>query len=1254
MKRKSIFAILFAAAALPAVLAQGGVWYASPGGSGDGSSEGSPTSFDVALTQATSGDQIILAAGQYPLSQTVDISTGITITGAGAGKTFFLPVKGEQIRLFRLNHSGAVLEKVTVKGGIIKASSGQKQGSGVLIDEQGGTLRDCRVTECQGLDWGNSGGAVAMKSANALVTRCTIDHNEHVSNGQGSGVYMKAGRLENSLIYKNKSLWAGGGVYYAGGTIRNCTIVGNETVEKTGGGIYWKCTDSDGVCLSNLIVTDNRAPADTSEGAPDWGADKNSISSFKAQTANCYFGSKPAGVDPVTGAIEFANPAEDDYTLLASSGLIDQGTDYVGAADETDLAGKPRQTGAAVDLGCYEYDQSVASCGFTADNTALFEGGQAVFSPIVYGAPKEAGLTYSWKLKNANTEEETTLEGANPSMTFDAAGRYDVELTVTGGAFTATTARSAYIHVVPQKIYVAAHDSPGVTPIYPWSTSKTACDNLLDAYAETIDGSTIEILPGTIYVSGEVYLDHAVTIAGAGVNQTILTRDPQAPASDPKVRLFSLDHSGAVVENLTIKGVESKKINGHGYAVWIFGNGGTLRRCRVTECLSSADFEKGAVAIMSNAGLVDQCVIDKNHTLYYNGPGGGVYISAGRIENSLIKENVASKEGGGVYYEGGLVRNCTIVGNETVESHGGGIYWKGSCSGQFGLQNLIVAGNRAPHDDSDGAPDWYCAADTLSKKTTHCLFGNGSMVGQDPVTGDPCFADPENGDYSLVFGSAAIDKGLSYEGIETDVDLNGEERLSGGAVDLGCFEFDQSQPACGFSVKPADVLEGGTVTLTGYVIGTTATNTLVYDWTLTDQNNNSTQFGSDVGVATTVATVSAPGRYSVSLAVKGDDDRFNATSTRADVIHVAARDSYLADPEDELVTPTYPWNSPETASTNLQELLDEAIDGTTIHLPAGKFAFTKTMEIEKGVTISGAGMDRTILTMEDEVTGRLFTLNNPGAVVERLTVKGTYGVGDSEEGIAVWLGPRGGTLRHCRVTECVGAKIQGQGGFQHGVVCLSGDKCLVSHCIIDHNMLFQQGHGTVYMSAGRFESSLVYGNYSDLTGGGVNFMGGHICNCTFTTNTVGKEYNSHGGGLYCGEDTAKNTAKNGSIKNCIFVGNFAPMDVAGGTQEWYAKCDPPYEDFVSVLNGISSNCLFGDSKTFGRNAITGDPMFLDPAKGDFRIPRTSPAHDAGVYAPWMDDETDLAGNPRVDHKQFVDIGCYESVYVRSATILLMR
>ena len=948
---------------------------------------------------------------------------------------------------------------------------------------------------------------------------------------------------------------------------------------------------------------------------------------MKAKSSRCYFGSAPVGTNAVAGEVAFVDPGQRDYTLLAGSAMIDAGSAY-DPMGPFDLVGKARVSGEAADLGCHEYDQAGASCGFSADKVTLFEGGSAVLSSVVFGAPAGAQLTCSWTLKNTVSKTEKPLMGAKPTATFDDAGDYDITLTVTDGAdFTATATRAAYVRVVPAKMYVAPAGQS--TPAFPWKTPGTAASDLNEVVAMAIDGAVVELLPGEHLLKGQVLLDRAVTVKGAGMDVTIATRAPAAP----KTRLFQLNHPGSVVEDLTVKKSLSYNNDGYGYGVWIGGLGGTLRRCRVTECRAGGSFEKGAVAIMGGAGLVTQCIIDKNSSLEYNGPCAGIYMSAGRLENPLIKENVASNEGG-------VVRNCTIVGNKTGKK-GGGIYWNGWCNEPFAFQNLIVKDNIAPNDGGAGAPEWFCGRNegNFKDKTTHCLFGNGKSAGKDPVIGDPAFNDPANGDYSLGLGSAAIDKGLAYDGIETAFDLMGVKRLSGAAVDVGCCEFNWDAPRCGFAIDPAEFLEGGTVTLAATVSGAPDPSALVYDWTLTSLDGKHVEKfdGSQAS-----GVIASAGHYEVTLFVT-DKKGFEVTETRTNALHVAALDSYFAKPGDS--TPAYPWKTPATASTNLIELVSEAIDGARIHLPAGEFALPDTVTIERGVRVTGAGMDQTVFVPAQGMGKRLFYLNNPSSIVERLTLKGAKTGGRDAHGIGIWIGALGGTFRYGRVTEC-----QGNGPFQRGVVSLTSKDSVVSHCIIDHNRNSQQGSGGgLYMSGGRVENTLVYGNYAQWSGGGVSFSGGHLRNCTFATNSVGREASSVGGGLH----TSVQAIGSGSVENCIFYGNVAPVDKSEGSPDWFAGVQWGMQ-IKSLLDKISSNCLFGTSATFGKNARTGDPLFKDPAAGDFTISRNSPAHDTGLYGEWMDGATDLAGNPRVDYKTFVDIGCYEATYVPAATILILR
>ena len=58
---------------------------------------------------------------------------------------------------------------------------------------------------------------------------------------------------------------------------------------------------------------------------------------------------------------------------------------------------------------------------------------------------------------------------------------------------------------------------------------------------------------------------------------------------------------------------------------------------------------------------------------------------------------------------------------------------------------------------------------------------------------------------------------------------------------------------------------------------------------------------------------------------------------------------------------------------------------------------------------------------------------------------------------------------------------------------------------------------------------------------------------------------------------------------------------------------------------ISHNLLDGTSSILGTEAITGNPMFVDPQSGDFSLLPKSPAIDAGTELPLS---TDFAGKPR--------------------------
>ena len=146
--------------------------------------------------------------------------------------------------------------------------------------------------------------------------------------------------------------------------------------------------------------------------------------------------------------------------------------------------------------------------------------------------------------------------------------------------------------------------------------------------------------------------------------------------------------------------------------------------------------------------------------------GGGAWCEAsGALCNCLLIGNAAAVDGGGL--AGGTANNCTIAGN-TAGSSGGG-----SAGGT--LNNCIVYGNTAPSgaNYSGGTFDHGC--------TTPDPGGTGN------VTGDPQFVDAGAGNYRLMPASPCIDAGDNGL-VQWDEDLDGNQRIVYGMVDMGAYE----------------------------------------------------------------------------------------------------------------------------------------------------------------------------------------------------------------------------------------------------------------------------------------------------------------------------------------------------------------------------------------------------------------------------------------------------------------------------------
>jgi hypothetical protein len=241
------------------------------------------------------------------------------------------------------------------------------------------------------------------------------------------------------------------------------------------------------------------------------------------------------------------------------------------------------------------------------------------------------------------------------------------------------------------------------------------------------------------------------------------------------------------------------------------GRGGGLIYCngliQGNTVTANHSYGEGAAGIHACNGIIQNNVISGN--MGHDSDGSGALDNCdGIIQNNLIIKN--SSEGGVAGLEGcaGLILNNTIVGNSaTGEDSVGGL---SGCGGI--IRNCIVWGNtggEAIQLGSCTAPAYSCIQDWTGGGE-----GNTNL--------SPLFVDPAGDDYHLQSDSPCVNKGVNYYWAAwPQRDLDGNCRLAGERVDMGCYEqnsaldsdgdllADEDEPAAGTGAADTDTDDDG-------------------------------------------------------------------------------------------------------------------------------------------------------------------------------------------------------------------------------------------------------------------------------------------------------------------------------------------------------------------------------------------------------------------------------------------------------------
>ena len=631
------------------------------------------------------------------------------------------------------------------------ACQGHNRTGAVIQQWTDGRIYDCQFFDCAGNN-GEYGGCISLFSGfarNCLLVNCT-----GTSRAGAINFWNSNGVAENCTVINcsSTSSTVAGGVHSinGGGTLRNCIVYG--------------CTNKGGE--SNITGNPN--------------VEYTATSPLQTGVGNVLLTAMP----------KFADAENGDYCVTVGA-TIDAGVFKSWMATAPDLAGNPRVLNGTVDMGAYEFSSEGAplTAAISPSAPSVFLGDETGLTAIV--SPADAtGLSYSWIVTDHVSGAIVLSTNGADCATFSHAypiGQYDVSLSVTDDqSRTATDTLVAAFAVKPQTIWV----NDVATETFPYDTKETGFNHILDALDFAEDGMTVILADGVHQnKTADAIVSRAVTVIGEhGAASTTLDT----------TKMVTLNNPGAVMRGLTLK---ANYVNNQTY---VYVSDGVLDSCVVT------NWNRNYSTIsMGTGGLVTNCLVVGNKVTANDNL---VDVEGGRLINTTI---VGNKTTGGNYnavvrVTTGLVRGCLIANNETKSggsSKGSAIFLNGAgtvesttvvnnddigadknpaicvTDANGTVVNCIVAGN-TNLDGPAGVGGAYG-----NDRTTYTLCDVAGLTGAGCKTGAALFKKAANGDYRLTGASPACNAGVNQSWMAEALDLDGNPRIFGKTVDMGCFEY---------------------------------------------------------------------------------------------------------------------------------------------------------------------------------------------------------------------------------------------------------------------------------------------------------------------------------------------------------------------------------------------------------------------------------------------------------------------------------
>ena len=792
-----------------------------------------------AADRAVAGNTVLVTNGVYePFAA---MNKDIVIRSIeGADKT--IVDGGGTNRCAALGESTNDVVKTTLVGFTLRngsATEAEANGGGA----SGGVLEDCVIRENSCWPERSSATGVFGRGGGlcgSIANRCEIVGNHSGNDGGGAYLCILADCLVSGNSAANKGGYdAGGGMMYCRAS--RCTIVRNTVGEgtaftETGGAGANSCV------LDSCIVYEN---------AYSTGEEGNAVAC--TATYSC-FGSVVAGTGNIAADPKFVDAANGDFRLAADSPCIDAGND-ASVRSATDLAGNERIFGRHVDMGAYEnrdffelavegvevvyngQPHNVAATATCPGATAVLRYALAEDGPYSETNPSftDTGTNTVWVVASAEGADPITnnaqviilpkaldasmfesvqdqvFDGAAktplivPTANWcgildveDYAAQYENNIEVGVASIIVTGARNCSGQItIPFTIlesadtvwFVDAENGSDENSGRSWAD---ALRTIQSAVGRAVAGNTVLVTNG-VYESfttdglgitiRSVEGPENTIVDGGGVSRCAFLGFNTNDVEMTTLVGFTLRNGrnmhgtgafGGVVENCVITGNYAGKDNDPSFE----GCGGGLFKSIARNCVISNNMAQ------AHGGGVDLCEVSHCIIVDNQARGNGAGARRSSVSDSLIARNVSLNDRGSA--SGGGARNCrlircTVAGN--LAGPGGS-----SSPGQGGIdscqsvENCIIYGNKL----TDGT-DSNANGSTI---TYSCL--GSSVSGTGNIVADPLFVDSANGNYRLEADSPCIDAGAAGD-LDLPFDLDGNPRVKGRAIDMGCYEFQTVQ-----------------------------------------------------------------------------------------------------------------------------------------------------------------------------------------------------------------------------------------------------------------------------------------------------------------------------------------------------------------------------------------------------------------------------------------------------------------------------